>query len=76
MSGVGSFEREGKVLYVANVANSPDAEKTVYKHFVEWGPIESGNLTCLFVLLKRTLTHNIRKNSAISDWSRHCFRSV
>ena len=44
MSGVGSFEREGKVLYVANVANSPDAEKAVYKHFVEWGPIESGIL--------------------------------
>lgn len=42
MSGVGSFEREGKTLYVGNVANSPDAEKIVYKHFVEWGDIESG----------------------------------
>ena len=41
MTGVGSFEREGKNLYVGNIANSPDAEKIVTKHFSEWGEIES-----------------------------------
>ncbi len=55
MSGVGSFEREGKALYVANVANSPDAEKIVYKHFVEWGPIESGRR---FVFAKERRSSN------------------
>ena len=40
MMGVGSFEREGKVLYVGNISNSPDAERIIARHFSEWGEIE------------------------------------
>ncbi len=40
MMGVGSFEKEGKNLYVGNITNSPDAERIVAKHFSEWGEIE------------------------------------
>lgn len=42
MGGVGSFQREGKTLYVGGLKNVPnkDMEEVVTRHFKEWGQIE------------------------------------
>lgn len=48
MSGVGNFTRNSRTLYVGglkNVAETPKQfEATVWKHFQEWGEVESVNV--------------------------------
>lgn len=40
MSGVGSFEKENKTIYIGNVTIGQNMEEFVAKHFSEWGEIE------------------------------------
>ena len=55
-SGTGSFEREGKTLYVSNVPDTPEVWKVVSRHFGEFGEIEHGLVfACLFTVYQRSL---------------------
>eukprot|EP01114_Cavostelium_apophysatum_P018771 TRINITY_DN5884_c0_g1_i1.p1 TRINITY_DN5884_c0_g1~~TRINITY_DN5884_c0_g1_i1.p1 ORF type:complete len:505 (+),score=121.02 TRINITY_DN5884_c0_g1_i1:91-1515(+) len=40
MSGVGSFERENRTLYVQGIKRGSTTEETLMKHFIEWGELE------------------------------------
>ena len=40
MSGVGSFEKENRTIYVGNVSIRDKSEAVVAKHFSEWGDID------------------------------------
>jgi hypothetical protein len=44
MSGVGAFSRENLTLYVGRIGNYDDIEEVVWRHFSEWGEIDTGKL--------------------------------
>jgi hypothetical protein len=38
---VGTFERENRTLYVANINSQDNVEEIVTRHFSEWGQVEN-----------------------------------
>ncbi|KAI5310083.1 Pre-mRNA-splicing factor [Ascosphaera atra] len=65
MSGVGSFMRQNRTLYVGRIHVTDDIEEVVSRHFQEWGQIER-----IRVLVQRGVAFVTYSNEANSQFAK------